>query len=149
MNFKEFMDLFDNWNDITKVNDDNLNVIIRHKTLHIMENCKELFDLKVVSFGYYDGELSVRLETEGYDEDSIHYNSIEKEPSIDGIDFDYSEIISIIHSCKSSIIIDKLALDRYNLNPESKASIKNAIRTNEKIIDKVCEYTLSTFDKKG
>lgn len=147
MNFKEFMDIFDNWNGITKVNDDNLNMIIRHKTLHIMENCTDLFDMKVVSFGYYDGELTVRLETEGYDEDPIHYESIEESPPVNGIDLDYEDIISIIHGCKSSIAIDRLTLERYNLSSEAKESIQKAIRTNEKIIDKVCEYTLSTFKK--
>lgn len=61
MNFKNFMDLYDNWNGITKVNDDNLHTIIKGKTLDIME-CSKLFGMEVVAFGFYDNELCVRVK---------------------------------------------------------------------------------------
>ena len=145
MKFKDFMDYYDNWNGITKVNDDNLDMIIRHKTSHIMETCTDLFNMEVKSFGFYDGEFVVRLDTEGYDELNIRYESIENVSPINGVDLDYNEMIAIIHGCKSSIAIDKLTLERYNLSPEARISIENTIRTNDKIIDKICEYTISTL----
>lgn len=74
MCFKQLMDMYDNWNGITKVNDNNLNTIVIGKTLDIMERIKnfdpmatvkkyeELFDMEVVSFGFYDGEFCVRVK---------------------------------------------------------------------------------------
>lgn len=61
MNFKEFMELYDNWNGITTVNDNNLDVIVSGKTSVIMETRTDLFDKEVVAFGFYDGELTVRV----------------------------------------------------------------------------------------
>lgn len=72
--FKQFMDLYDNWNGITKVNDNNLDTIIEGRTLNIMErmepfrpmtkvkNYEKLFEMEVVSFGFYDEELCVRVK---------------------------------------------------------------------------------------
>ena len=74
MNFKDFMEMYDNWNGITKVNDNNLNVIVEGHTLAIMEctenftstssveNYEKLFAMKVVAFGFYDDELCVRVK---------------------------------------------------------------------------------------
>lgn len=74
MKFKQFMDMYDNWNGITKVNDNNLDIIVIGRTLDIMEcmenfnpmtkvnNYAELFEMKVVSFGFYDDELCVRVK---------------------------------------------------------------------------------------
>lgn len=74
MKFKDFMDMYDNWNGVTTVNDNNLNVIVRDGTLNIMEcitnfhpftkvkNYKQLFEMEVVSFGFYDDELCVRVK---------------------------------------------------------------------------------------
>lgn len=71
MNFKQFMDMYDNWNGKTTVNDNNCNtnVIVSGYTLDIMErrlplsklNYEQLFEAEVVSFGFYDDELFVRL----------------------------------------------------------------------------------------
>lgn len=73
MKFTDFMELYDNWNGITKVNDDNLNTIVIGRTLDIMEcvenfnpmttvkNYAELFNMEVVSFGFYDDEFCVRV----------------------------------------------------------------------------------------
>ena len=61
MNFKKFMDMYDNWNGIIRINDDNLNVIIEGKTVDIIETRKDLYDKEVVAFGFYDGVLCIRV----------------------------------------------------------------------------------------
>lgn len=73
MIFKQFMDMYDNWNGNTKVNDDNLDTIVEGKTIDIMEcvaqfhpltkveNYEKLFAMEVVAFGFYDEELCVRV----------------------------------------------------------------------------------------
>lgn len=73
MKFKAFMDMYDNWNGITKVNDNNLDTIVKGRTLNIMEcveqfnprtkveNYEKLFEMEVVSFGFYDDEFCVRV----------------------------------------------------------------------------------------
>jgi hypothetical protein len=70
MKFKQFMEMYDNWNGITKVNDDNLDTIVVGKTFKIMyraldlnkmESYDKLFEMEVVAFGFYDNELCVRV----------------------------------------------------------------------------------------
>lgn len=70
MTFKKFMLMYDNWNGITKVNNDNLDTIVNGRTLDIMEriptlngveNYEKLFNMEVISFGFYDDELCVRV----------------------------------------------------------------------------------------
>ena len=68
------MEMYDNWNGITKVNDDNLDAIVIGRTVYIMEcmenfnpmtkvkNYAELFEMEVVSFGFYDDEFCVRVK---------------------------------------------------------------------------------------
>lgn len=71
MNFKKFMETYDNWNGITKVNNDNLDTIVIGCTVDIMdciltlngvENYNSLFEMEIVSFGFYDNELCVRVK---------------------------------------------------------------------------------------
>ena len=62
MDFKEFMNAYDDWNGILKVNDDNLDCIVKDKAFFVMENRQDLYERKVVSFGFYDGELCVRVK---------------------------------------------------------------------------------------
>lgn len=62
MTFKEFMILYDDWNGITKVNDDDLNPIIIGNTYEIMTTREDLFNKKVVAFGFYDDMLTVRVK---------------------------------------------------------------------------------------
>lgn len=62
MKFEEFMDMYDNWNGKTCVNDNSLNRIIEERTLVIMETRFDLFDKEVVAFGFYEGVLTVRLK---------------------------------------------------------------------------------------
>lgn len=73
INFREIMDMYDNWNGITKVNDDELEVVVKGKTVDIMEclvpfsektkveSYNELFNMEVVAFGFYDNEFCVRV----------------------------------------------------------------------------------------
>ena len=74
MNFKEFLTMYDNWNGIVKVNDNNLKTIIKGKGFEIYDcNAKfhnkatikdydQLFERKVIAFGFYDNELCVRVK---------------------------------------------------------------------------------------
>lgn len=74
MNFRELMDMYDNWNGVTKVNDDELEVVVKGRTVDIMESAvpfsnrtkvksyTELFDMEVVAFGFYDNEFCVRVK---------------------------------------------------------------------------------------
>ena len=73
MNLETFMALYDNWNGITKVNDDNLNTIVKGRTIDIMDrqapfhpsssvkSYVKLFGMEVVAFGFYDDEFCVRV----------------------------------------------------------------------------------------
>ena len=62
MKFEQFMEMYDNWNGITVVNDNDLNPIVKDKTLTIMETRKDLFEKEVVAFGFNDGEFCVRVK---------------------------------------------------------------------------------------
>ena len=74
MTFKQFIEIYDNWNGTTKVNDDNLNTIVHGATIDIMEcvesihelskveNYNALLEREIVSFGVYDDELCVRVK---------------------------------------------------------------------------------------
>lgn len=73
MKLETFMALYDNWNGITKVNDDNLNTIVKGRTIDIMDrqtpfhpsssvkSYVKLLEMEVVAFGFYDGEFCVRV----------------------------------------------------------------------------------------
>ena len=61
MKFKTFIDMYDNWNGTTCVNDDNLNCIVEGNTYDIA-NRKDLHDRYVVAFGFYDNTLTVRIK---------------------------------------------------------------------------------------
>ena len=71
MKFERFMEMYDNRNGITKVNNDNLGTIVIGNTLEIMKcipmldgvkNYNQLFEMEVVSFGFYNDELCVRVK---------------------------------------------------------------------------------------
>ena len=62
MNLKEFMELYDNWNGITRVNDNNLNMIVEGNTCRIYEENENLYEKEVAAFGFYDGILTVRVK---------------------------------------------------------------------------------------
>lgn len=62
MTFKNFMDLYDNWNETLVVNDNNLNPIVKGNVLDIMDSEQYLFKKEVIAFGFYDNELTVRIK---------------------------------------------------------------------------------------
>ena len=74
MTFKQFMEMYDNWNGNTKVKDDRFKKIVGGEKIDIMEciepihelsivkNYGTLFAMEVVSFGFYDDELCVRVK---------------------------------------------------------------------------------------
>ncbi len=62
MKFKDFMELYDNWNGITRVNDNDLNVIVVGNTCKIVDARVDLHNMEVVAFGFYDGVLTVRVK---------------------------------------------------------------------------------------
>lgn len=74
MTFKQLMDLYDDWNGITRVNDNSLNKIVEDRTEDIVKKRQDLYDLDVVSFGfqeegfYYIFTVRVRTKDE-YDEE--------------------------------------------------------------------------------
>lgn len=62
MTFKNFMDLYDNWNGTLVINDNNLNPIIKGNVSDIMDSKQNLFEKEVIAFGFYDNELTVRIK---------------------------------------------------------------------------------------
>lgn len=62
MDFRSLMNMYDNWNGITRVNDDELKTVIEDRTVVIMDTREDLFDKEVVAFGFYEGLFYVRLK---------------------------------------------------------------------------------------
>lgn len=62
MKFKNFLELYDDWNGITVVNDNKLNIITKDHTVNIYDSRKDLCDKEIVAFGFYNGELTVRIK---------------------------------------------------------------------------------------
>lgn len=64
MKFVDFMDLYDNWNGATRVNDNELNPIVEMNTTMLMDlrENQNLFEKEVVAFGFYDNVLTVRIK---------------------------------------------------------------------------------------
>lgn len=74
MNFKTFLEMYDNWNGITRVNDDDLELIVAGRTVDIYDRIapfwenssiktyEKLFESEVVAFGFYDEEFCVRVK---------------------------------------------------------------------------------------
>jgi len=61
MTLKEFLELYDNWNHAVVINDDELNPIVKAVPGYILSRC-DLGGKEVVAFGFYDGELGVRVK---------------------------------------------------------------------------------------
>lgn len=60
MKLRDFVNLYDNWNGILVVNDDNLKPIVKDK--HGVEVAlSNVYEKEVVAFGFYDNELCVRV----------------------------------------------------------------------------------------
>lgn len=74
MKLKDFIKLYDNWNGVIVVNDDNLNCIIKARINALMlrvatgktdsekYDIDDLMNKTVVAFGFYDNELCVRID---------------------------------------------------------------------------------------
>lgn len=62
MTLRQLLDLFDNWMQLIKLNDNKLRQIEAIDTIaNVVDNGKHLND-EVVSFGFYDGQLCVRID---------------------------------------------------------------------------------------
>lgn len=60
MKLWKFLDLYDNWNGTVVINNNNLVEIARGTGREIYHNPK-VSDLPVLSFGFYDNELCIRV----------------------------------------------------------------------------------------
>lgn len=61
MRLEEFLEMYDNWNHAVVINDDELNPIVKGPPSYIL-SCGNVGGKKVVTFGFYDGELGVRVK---------------------------------------------------------------------------------------
>lgn len=60
---RDFIQCYDDWNGYTVINDNNLNRYARVKTDRIFNgNYEKILDCEVVAFGFYDGDLCVRIK---------------------------------------------------------------------------------------
>ena len=61
MKLREFLNMYDNWNVMVCVNNDNLDLIVHGKP-EVVLSYKDTFEKEVVTFGFYDDELCVRVK---------------------------------------------------------------------------------------
>ena len=62
MLFKDFIKMYDNLNGIVVVNNDNLERIVEATCYTIISQYHGLDNKEVVSFGFYDDELTIRVK---------------------------------------------------------------------------------------
>ena len=62
MKLREFLSMYDNWNGVVCINDDDLNLISRNKPEVVLSCHGDLYLKQVVAFGFYDNELCVRVK---------------------------------------------------------------------------------------
>ena len=60
MKLRDFVNLYDNWNGILVVNDDNLDPIVKGE-VEVALSYRNVNEKEVVAFGFYDNELCVRV----------------------------------------------------------------------------------------
>ena len=60
MKLRDFVYLYDNWNGILVVNDDNHNPIVKGE-VEVALSHGNVCEKEVVAFGFYDNELCVRV----------------------------------------------------------------------------------------
>lgn len=60
MKLYDFVNLYDNWNGILVVNDDNLDPIVKDK-VEVALSYRNVHEKEVIAFGFYDNELCVRV----------------------------------------------------------------------------------------
>lgn len=63
MKLGAFFDMYDDWDGNVCLNDDELKLIIEGQLRELAENSSELLMSEVVSFGFYDNTLCIRLNT--------------------------------------------------------------------------------------
>lgn len=61
MRLEEFLEMYDNWNHDVVINDDELNSIVKGPPSYIL-SYGNVGGKEVVTFGFYDGELGVRVK---------------------------------------------------------------------------------------
>lgn len=61
MRLKNFLEMYDNWNGDVVINDDELKPIIKGFPSDILF-LGNVAEKEVVAFGFYDGELAVRVK---------------------------------------------------------------------------------------
>lgn len=61
MKLREFLNMYDNWNTMVCVNNDNLDLIVHGKP-EIVLSYKDTYQKEVVSFDFYDNELCIRVK---------------------------------------------------------------------------------------
>ncbi len=61
MRCEEFLEMYDNWNDDVVINDDELCPIIKGPPSYIL-SCGNTGGKEVVAFGFYNGELAIRVK---------------------------------------------------------------------------------------
>lgn len=61
MRCEEFLEMYDNWNDDVVINDGERCPIIKGPPSYIL-SCGIVGGKEVVAFGFYDGELCVRVK---------------------------------------------------------------------------------------
>lgn len=59
MKLRDFLELYDNWNGVLVINDDNLNCLCYGDFWN--EKISDFENHEVVAFGFYDNELCVRV----------------------------------------------------------------------------------------
>lgn len=62
MKVKDLFELFDNWNIIAVINDNDLNCVKKEKIYYFFDNNNNLLDYEIVCFGFYDGEITIRIK---------------------------------------------------------------------------------------
>lgn len=62
MILKDLLEMYDNWNGETRVNDDELNTIVQMRTYRLYDTRKDLLSHEVVAFGFYDDLFTVRVK---------------------------------------------------------------------------------------
>lgn len=61
MKLRDFVDLYDNWDGILVVNDDNLKPIVKGEA-EVVLSYGNVYEKEVIAFGFYDNELCVRVK---------------------------------------------------------------------------------------
>lgn len=61
MRCEEFLEMYNDWNHAVVINDDELNPIVKGPPSYIL-SCGNVGGKEVVAFGFYDGELAIRVK---------------------------------------------------------------------------------------